>query len=535
MSSRAIKPKRDGNIQAAAWQSIEERAPSLLREQGPSLPRYVALFSLILVTVGGAALLFHAAGQRYLIGTGFGFFMLAVGVTGLLYHAFNEKDFQFRRLYGALAVLFAVVSAFLKLAPIGGSTGGAFLPYGALSLFLTLGFLLSFAKNESDLLLRKYALNFLAFIALANVITGFIGGALLSKEISEGFLETTGVIHLVIGLLFALGFVAMEGISTPRGLWAGRAIGVFGAALILVGLVRSLLPWVYTQLNLSGRPAGFFLPSGLILIYIGVEYWIAYLGICSDNKLVVLTRRELGSIFYSPIAYIVMIGTAIIGWFNFVVFINQIFDAPGGMGPRLVPEPIFFHFMIAFLAVIPLIIVVPIITMRMLSEEKRTGTLEVLLTSPVNEWHVVLAKFLAGLRFFMLCWALWCVFFIGLRIEGGESFDYRPIITFLIALFCMGASFIAMGLFFSSITRHQVLAAVLTFMAMMALTAMYWMKQFTAEYPWLNTTIGYVSYLDLLISCTRGTITPRLLVLFLSVAAFWLFLTTKVLESRKWS
>jgi len=173
--------------------------------------------------------------------------------------------------------------------------------------------------------------------------------------------------------------------------------------------------------------------------------------------------------------------------------------------------------------------------MRLVSEEKRTGTLEVLLTAPVNEWQIVLSKFLAGLRVFLLCFYIWGVFFVALRVEGGQPFDYRPIITFLIALACMGSGFIAMGLFFSCVTRHQILAAVFTFVVMLTLTIMFIAVQSFSDVTWLPTVVSYVSYVDLWISSARGTITPRLLVLNLSLAAFWLYLSMKVLEARKWS
>jgi ABC-type transport system involved in multi-copper enzyme maturation permease subunit len=482
----------------------------------------------MLVTLGGASLLFSAAGKPYLIATGIGFFLLAVGVTGLMYHAFNEKALEYRRLYFGVGVLLVIVAAILRLAPIGGTVGGAFLPYGPLSLLLTLGFLLSFVKNETEVGLRTVALNLLGLIALINGLAGFIGGL-----ISEGFLLPSGVIHLVLGLLFAAAYVGMEGISSRRGYLAGCGIGVLGAAMFLVALVRSLLPWAFTMLNISGRPpASFFLPSGLILMYLGVEYLALYLGICSDNKLVVLTRRELGAFFFSPIAYIVMIGMAAVGWLNFWIFVLSISESARGGG---MPEPIVFRYFVSFLAIIPLIFLVPVITMRMLSEEKRSGTLEVLLTAPVNEWQVVLAKFLAGLRVFLLCFYLWGLFFIALRVEGDSPFDYRPLITFLLALICMGAGFVAMGLFFSSVTRHQVLAAVFTFVAMMTLTLLFIMGQFFGETAWLTTVINYVSYVDLWIESARGKIIPRYLVLHLTVAAFWLYLTILVLGARKWS
>jgi len=536
MASRAIKPKRDGGIQAKPWRGIEERAPSIVRQQGPLFARVVAIISLMLITLGGAALLFNAWKWRYLISPSVGFFFVFIGMTGLLFHAFSEKDFQFRRLYGAFGLLLFLVAVVLRLAPLGEAraVGGQFLPYGALSLGLSLGFLLSFVKNETEIPLRTLALNLIGLIALANALAGFIGGACLSRELSESFLTQTGVVHLIIGLLFAAGYVGMEGISTPRGYWAGGAIGIFGAAMFLVALVRSLLPVIARQFNMTWEPPAFFLPSGLILMYLGAEYFAIYLGICSDNKLVVLTRRELGNFFYSPIAYIVMFGMAVVGWLNYWVFVLQLEEAASRGGQGL-PEPIFFNFMASFLALIPMLFLVPILTMRLLSEEKRTGTLEVLLTAPVNEWHIVLAKFLAGLRIFMLCWYTWGVFFIALRLEGGVPFDYRPIITFMIALICMGAGFVAMGLFFSSITKHQIMAAVFTFVIMMALTLLFMVNRFFADIQWLNSFNTYVSYIDLWISSARATITPRLLVLNLSIAVFWLFLSIVVLGARKWT
>jgi hypothetical protein len=99
--------------------------------------------------------------------------------------------------------------------------------------------------------------------------------------------------------------------------------------MFLVALGRSLLPYLFFQLGwVTDRPPkAFFLPSGLILMYLGAEYLVLALGITSDNKLIIMTRRELGSFFCSPIAYIVLIGMAGAGWFQYVYFLTQIFDA----------------------------------------------------------------------------------------------------------------------------------------------------------------------------------------------------------------
>jgi ABC-type transport system involved in multi-copper enzyme maturation permease subunit len=530
MANRPIKPRREGAAFRPSWESIEERAPSVLREEGPTMPRYVAVAGLMLITLGAAALVFRALNRPYLIPSGWGIFIAALGVLAVAYHAFNEKDFQFRRLYAALGWMLFAAAIFFRVFPLDKTPGDGFLRYGTICQAVALLFLLTFLRNESDSNIRGYTLNLLGFAALANALAGLIGGM-----ISETFLLDTGVIHLIFGLLFACAYISCQGGDTPQGFWAGRGVGIIGALLVLLALGYSILPWVLFRYNITGRPPrAFFLPSGLILLYLGVEYLIVYLGVCSDSKLVVLTRRELASFFCSPVVYVLMIGMSIMGWYLYLLFVADIVSAPPQMGSQMM-EPIVRNILVSFMALIPLIILVPVITMRLLSDEKRTGTLEVLLTAPVDEWQVVLAKFFAGLRVFMLCWYLWGVFFVALRIEGGQEFDYRPIITFYVALLCMGAGFIGMGLFFSSVTRHQIMAAILTFVIMLVLLVLFFVGREVREIAWLSTVITYVSYVDLWISSASGTITPRFLVFNLSMAIIWVFVSIKVLEARKWS
>src|SRR5437879_3140322 len=132
-------------------------------------------------------------------------------------------------------------------------------------------------------------------------------------------------------------------------------------------------------------------------------------------------------------------------------------------------EPIIRFYFIAWWPVITTIFIVPVLTMRLLSEEQRTGTLEVLFTAPVGETVVVLSKFLASWIFFMLTWVPWGLFLVALRVEGGQPFEYRPLLSFYIAMACSGAAFLAMGLFFSSLTRNQIVSAILTFVGMLSL------------------------------------------------------------------
>lgn len=533
MASKAIRPKRDDGPLASGWESIRESAPSATNVEQHGVSRLVALAGLMVLALGGAAVGFAAAKRPYLIDAGWGMFFVALGTCALLYHAFGEKELQYRRLYAALGLLLWVVGVGLRLIPSGGQIGGLWLPYGSPAFLAALGFLGAFARNETDEKVRTYVLN---VIGLTGLALSLIGGGY--GFFNENFLVTHGLVSLVLGLFYLATFVGLEGSNSRRGYLGGWGIGILGGVMFAAALIRSagptLLYWVH--LRNSAPMETFFVPSGLLLMYLGLEFLMVGVGFTSDRPLVVLTRREVASFFYSPIAYVVIAGTTAVGWFMFVQFAQALIAASdqNPMSDRLA-EPIVRYYVFALFPVICVIFIVPVLTMRLLSEERRSGTLEVLLTAPVNEGPVVLSKFFAAFRVFMLAWIPWGLFLVALRVEGGQEFDYRPLLGFFIVLAVNGAGFLAMGLFFSALTRNQIAAAILTFVGMLLLTFVIYLKNLVPEEsPWA-TVLTYVSYIDLWGNTLQGTLAPRFLVFYLSGAAFWLFLTAKVLESRKWS
>src|SRR5205807_1012766 len=124
-------------------------------------------------------------------------------------------------------------------------------------------------------------------------------------------------------------------------------VGIVGAILLLIGLIR---PMVDTRFTL--------VPGGLLLLYLGLEYVLLSVGICSDNQLVVMTRRELAAFFYSPIAYIVLLGLTVVGWFQFVLFANLVVQASDGMGGGTLLEPILQHYILHIFPVVCVIVAV---------------------------------------------------------------------------------------------------------------------------------------------------------------------------------
>jgi ABC-2 type transport system permease protein len=531
MPSRAIKPRRDDDHLTGGWQGLREQAPSLVRPEQPVAGRVIALIALFPLTLGAAALLFAAIGRGYLISPSWGVLLLALGVAGLLYHAFNEKELQYRRLYGIVGLALLGLGVLFRLLPaeVGGLGGGTFLPYGAPALLLAVGFLGSFVRNETDPVYRRLALNGLGVVGVVTALLGLIGGL-----VSEEFMVGQGVVLLLLGLVYLAVYIGLQEPGSNYAYWAGFAVGALGVLMIVVALGWSLLPSLAFSLGwLESRPVEtFFMPRGLLFLYVGLEYLLLAVGICSESKFVVLTRRELAAFFYSPIAYIVLVGSTLIGWLSFALFANIVTHPRFG---GLTTEDLVQGYVWGVIPVFSVVFMIPLLTMRLLSEERRTGSLEVLLTAPVNETPVVLAKFFAALRVFLLGWYPWALFLLALRLEGGEWFDYRPMLAFFIALIVMGAGWIAMGLFFSSVTRNQIAAAAMTLVAMLALAGVHLLRVYLQTEGTLNEVLTHISFIDLWREASQGQLAPRMLAFHLTMAVFWLFLTVKVLEARKWA
>jgi ABC-2 type transport system permease protein len=533
MTSKAIKKKRDDRgIMAGNWQPIQEQAPSVVRGDEPTATRVIALFSIVLILMGGLAMLLKANNNTSLLAVVFGGLlgqlMSMVGVAGLLLHAYVEKEMQYRRLYGLLGLLLLAGGMVFRLLPVGGVMGGLFLTAGAPCLGLGLCFLIAFVRNEEEEKLKELMLRAVGGIAAILIVVGLYMGIVFAA----GFLGSAFV-HLILGMIFAGIYIGLQSVSSVQGYWAGIGIGVVGGVMILIAMLKIIWPdvpdraeWLDFIRWQSGQPAAPFM-----FIYVGVEYLLLSILLCSDNQLVVLTRREVLSFLHSPVAYIVVAASVIfatIGCQDATARILQRSPMGGAW------EPIVAGYIYSFFAFIPGIFSVPIITMRLLSEEKRSGTLEVLLTAPVDEINVVVSKFLAALRFYLVIWYPWALFLVALRVESGQEFDYRPVLSFVIALLVTGASFVSMGLFFSSLTRNQIASAMLTFAGMMLLIMVAILENtFPVGTTW-NTVVNYVSFLNLWSLAIQGSFVPRFLLFHISLTIIFLFLTIKVLESRKW-
>jgi ABC-type transport system involved in multi-copper enzyme maturation permease subunit len=501
------------------WQEADEGAPSVLRRDEPGFARVIGTLGAACVIFGGVALLLNRTGKLTPLGNGGASFFLAVGLAGLLFHAAFDWDVQFRRIYMGFGYLALVVGGpLLCLIPYPNSVGDQF-GFGVLSLTLGLLFLLAFLRNETDPWLRQLATYVLGGAGAIMAVAAFLGG-----NVSVDFLLPYGALLGVLGLIYLTSFINLRGTSDDRAYYTAVALALLGALVIVVALVRTFV---------AARPVAFLVPSGVLLVVLGLAYLAVGYSLFSDRPFVVLTRRELGAFFFSPMAYILLLVCVVAYGIAYFVWTIQLLNAQGG-----VSEPILRPFVIALTPVIFLVLVVPALTMRLLSEERRTGTFEVLMTVPVGEVVVALSKFTAAFLMFLVTWVPFGLFLIYLRIDGGSPFDYRPLLSFFVALCVTGAAFVAMGVFFSSLTRNQIASFLLTAAGMLALTLVYpvnWMlKRLLGDSTAWSTVLTHASYLDLWDSTLDGRLVLRNLLFFASLAIVWLFLTVKVLEARKW-
>ena len=246
--------------------------------------------------------------------------------------------------------------------------------------------------------------------------------------------------------------------------------------------------------------------------------------------------KEMRSYFGSPIAY-VMAGVFLL--FSGFVFRNQVLEFRD-MSVYLrtaereekiqlnvntgVVEP-FFEFQ-TFIWMI----VIPMLTMRLYAEEKRGGTYELLMTSPITSAQILMGKFLA-------CYALYLLIelmgfgYIGV-LAAHAQLDWGPIFSGALAVVLIGATFISVGILASSLTENQIIAAVLSFFFLILLWIIDWAARFSDDLFFV--ILKFLSLIEHTRDMIRGVVDTHDVVFFISAAAFFLFLTHTALESRRW-
>jgi len=245
------------------------------------------------------------------------------------------------------------------------------------------------------------------------------------------------------------------------------------------------------------------------------------------RNVLALTMRELKAFWYSPIAY--ALGTIFLllqGW-TFWLLLAVLND------PRVDPSWTISEFFFGgtFFYWFSVLIIAPLLTMRTFSEEKRTGTIEFLLTAPVTDTQVVLAKFLGAWVAYVLLWLPTAVFFFVMH--WFAPFDWGPIVTGYLGTWLLGSVLISIGILASSLTRNQVIAAVMAFVALLLCFSIGLLDIFIRD-PETSQIVQYLSLMDHLRNFSKGILDTRPIVFYLSVTTICLFLTGRVIGNPRW-
>ena len=243
-----------------------------------------------------------------------------------------------------------------------------------------------------------------------------------------------------------------------------------------------------------------------------------------------LTRRELGSFFVSFIGYVVIALTAFLLGISFLSLIES-------LAGEATPMPLTELFYLVEYFWLILLFTSPIITMRLFSLEKFSGTFETLMTAPVSDLQVVLAKFTAALIFYMVLWLplAGCVLILRYGAHDPTLLDPGTMASTFFGIFLLGCLYMSLGCFASALTKNQIVAAMTSFAIGISLFIIgYIAGQFPMQSTWTTEVLGYISMRNHMLDFSRGVIDTRHVIFYLSLTTFFLFLTYKAVESRRW-
>jgi ABC-2 type transport system permease protein len=248
----------------------------------------------------------------------------------------------------------------------------------------------------------------------------------------------------------------------------------------------------------------------------------------------IICRKEIKSYFASPIAYGLMAFFALVAGYFFyaatAIFVTRGMEMQMmGRGMPMDVNEWVIRPVLMNVSVIGLFLI-PMITMRLFAEEKRTGTFELLATSPVRDIEIILGKWFAALLMYAAILAISAIN-IGLLFAYGKP-DWRPLAVGYLGLLLQGGCLLAIGAFISSTTRNQIIAGVGTFAVCLMLWVLDWISAFNTE-VWAKA-ISYLSVVTHFEPFSKGVIDSKDVIFYVSMIFFGLFLTARSLESLRW-
>jgi ABC-2 type transport system permease protein len=252
------------------------------------------------------------------------------------------------------------------------------------------------------------------------------------------------------------------------------------------------------------------------------------------KNILIICRKELKSYFASPIAYLLMAFFALIFGFGFYTatrdFVRFSFQSQmmGRNMPMNVNEQV-IRPLLGFASTVALFLI-PMITMRLFAEEKRTGTIELLLTSPIRDIEIIIGKWLGSMLLY-ICILGMSMLNVVLLFAWGKP-DLKPVLVAYLGLILQGGTLLAIGAFISTTTKNQIIAGGVTFFVCLLLWLLSWFTAFDSS----NTSqvINYLSIVTHFENFSKGVLDTKDVVFYLSMIFFGLFITSRSMESLRW-
>ncbi len=250
------------------------------------------------------------------------------------------------------------------------------------------------------------------------------------------------------------------------------------------------------------------------------------------SNVLAIARKELRSYFASPIAYFFIGLFALLFGVFFYLYLQAFLRQSLQMsqfGGNVNVNQAMIRGLLQNAAVI-ILFVMPMITMRTYSEEKRSGTIELLLTSPVTDAQIIVGKFLGAVALY-LCMLAVTVVYMAILFYFGDP-ELKPVLTGYLGLLLLGSAFISLGLFISSTTKNQIVAGFLTFAAFLTLWIIGWFGEGGSGMT--RDIVSHLSVIEHFDDFARGIIDTKHLVYYLSFITLGLFLTAKSVDVERW-
>jgi len=243
-----------------------------------------------------------------------------------------------------------------------------------------------------------------------------------------------------------------------------------------------------------------------------------------------LLRRELSAFFFAITGYVIIASVTLLNGLSFIVLMTNLGNSPSPMPVTEMFYRTYFFWLVVLLAA-------PVITMRLFALEKSSGTFENLMTTPVGDLQVVAAKFTAAVVFYLVTWLplLVCLSVVRHFTNQPGALDGGTVGGMYLGIFLVGCLFLSLGCFASAISRTQMGAAMVSFVLGVTLFSLGFLAEaLPATSQWQSQALSYFGLFEQMHDFARGVVDTRTVTFYVSATFFFLFLTLRAVESRRW-